>query len=205
MTAPHNREKPIKNSDQAPVSQQLVAMAEKGFDRVCLNSMQDAAYRFAAQTLQHNASAGAPTTSFLIRDAVDQRLGGSISPAGVVRPGHIAAYMNMKVVLGQVHVHQAMHDADAIARMKITDEARGRPLVNSWLSGILQALKQHADRLSTSTPIFAAQITQHVERVKKAYADPSGLENAMALEEQAVYAAKTPSEDADPSHIPAPQ
>ena len=144
------------------VCRPLISMAARGFDKACLLQMQDAAFRYAAQSLRNNKP-GTAEYGVSLWEIVDQRLGGAGHAHADVSPGHIAAYMGAKALLSQFAQRDAMFDVTVLlaAAPQATDGAEAR---NRWLARTLVDLHRDADRLSPTTPMFASEISTLVGR-----------------------------------------
>lgn len=139
------------------VCRPLIDMAARGFDKACLLQMQDAAFRYAAQSLQNNKP-GTAEYGISLLEIVDQRLGGSGHAHADVTPGHIAAYMGAKARLSQFTQRDAMFDVTALLTAA-PQAAGGAGPRNRWLARTLVELQRDADRLSATTPMFASEIS----------------------------------------------
>lgn len=119
--------------------------------------MQDAAFRYAAQSLQNNkpgtAEYGTP-----LWEIVDRRLGGTGHAHADVSPGHIAAYMGAKALISQFTQRNAMFDITVLLAAAPRTVAEAEPC-NRWLARTLVDLQRDADRLSATTPMFASEIS----------------------------------------------
>lgn len=170
------------------VCRPLVAMAARGFDRECLLYMQDAALRYAAQSLQNNTSKQVSPAALLT--LVDLQLGGSGRVTTEISPGHLAAYMSTKAFLSQFRQRDAMFDVDALSAGATL--VPGDSALTDWLAHTLTGLKRDAARLAAKTPMFASEIATQVHRVTQ---DPEleGLAQAM----HAAAALPPPTSDED--------
>lgn len=139
------------------VCRPLISMAARGFDKACLLQMQDAAFRYAAQSLQNNKP-GTAEYGVSLWEIVDQRLGGAGHAHADVSPGHIAAYMGAKGLLSQFTQRNAMFDVTVLLAAA-PHAAAGVGPRNRWLARTLVDLQRDADRLSAMTPMFASEIS----------------------------------------------
>ena len=139
------------------VCRPLIAMAARGFDKACLLQMQDAAFRYAAQSLQNN-KLGTAEYGISLLEIVDRRLGGSGHAHADVSPGHIAAYMGAKSLLSQFTQRDAMFDVTALLTAA-PQAASGAGPRYRWLARTLIELQRDADRLSATMPMFALEIS----------------------------------------------
>lgn len=144
------------------VCRPLISMAARGFDKACLLQMQDAAFRYAAQSLQNNKP-GTSESGVSIWEIVDQRLGGSGHAHADVSPGHIAAYMRSKALLSQFSQRDAMFDVTALLAAAPLSGPEAGPRYR-WLARTLVDLQRDSDRLSATTPMFASEISTLVSR-----------------------------------------
>lgn len=139
------------------VCRPLISMAARGFDKACLLQMQDAAFRYAAQSLQNNKP-GTAECGVSLWEIVDQRLGGAGHAHADVSPGHIAAYMGAKALRSQFTQRNAMFDVTVLLAAAPHAAAGAGPR-NRWLARTLVDLQRDADRLSATTPMFALEIS----------------------------------------------
>jgi len=144
------------------VCRPLISMAARGFDKACLLQMQDAAFRYAAQSLQNNKP-GTAESDISLWEIVDQRLGGAGHAHADVSPGHIAAYMGAKALLSQFSQRGAMFDVTALLAAAPLSGPDAGPR-DRWLASTLIDLQRDADRLSATTPMFASEISTLVGR-----------------------------------------
>jgi hypothetical protein len=174
----------------------LIAMAARGFDRMCLLQMQDAAFRYAAQSLQNNKSALAQNPS--LWSIVDLRLGGDGRAHADVSPGHIAAYMRAKAFFSQLPQRDALFDVAALSNAHIDEQGSGLRL--EWLAHTLVGLQRDADRLAATTPMFANEIAAQVRRTIGNRTGLPGLPSAMR--DVVTRAATAPDDDHDVDQHP---
>lgn len=158
------------------VCRPLISMAAKGFDEACLLQMQDAAFRYAAQSLQSNRSSS-PEPDISLWEIVDQRLGGSGHAHADVSPGHIAAYMRAKALLCQFPQRYAMFDVTALLAAAPLSEPAAGPR-SRWLAYTLVNLHRDSYRLSARAPTLASEIATLVGHL----AADRGLNLAMYAE-----------------------
>lgn len=193
MTATQITPRPSAGASSELVCRPLIAMASRGFDKACLLQMQDAAFRFAAQSLQNNKSASASGAALWV--LVDQQLGGSGKRDADVLPGHIAAYMSAKAFLSQLPQRDAMFDVAALS-IAAPGVATGLEPRITWLARTLAGLQRDADRLAATTPMFASEIAAQVRRTVGKRSELEGLSQAMRAA-AAHVAASTDDEHVD--------
>lgn len=199
MTATQISPQPGAGISPQLVCRPLVTMASRGFDVACLSQMQDAAFRYAAQSLQNNRITRAPGASLL--GIVDQQLGGPGQADADVSPGHLAAYMAAKAFFSQFRQRDALFDVAVLATAPPTTGSLD-PRLN-WLARTLVGLQQDADRLAVTTPMFAAEIATHVRRTVAKRAELDGLAQAMRTLATRV-AASTDEDQMEAEAHPAP-
>lgn len=175
MTATQNSSRPGAGTQPELMCRPLIAMAARGFDRACLLQMQNAAFRYAAQSLQSNKSAQGLHAS--LWSIVDLRLGGDGLAQTEVSPGHIAAYMRAKAFFSQLPQRDALLDVAALSSAPIDEQGAGLRL--GWLAQTLVHLQRDADRLAATTPMFATEIAAQVRRTVGKRAELPGLTAAM--------------------------
>jgi len=156
MTATQTIPRSSARSSLKLVCRPLISMAAKGFDKACLLQMQDAAFRYAAQSLQSNRSRS-PEPDISLWEIVDQRLGGSGHAHADVSPGHIAAYTRAKALLGQFPQRYAMFDVTALLAAAPLSGPGAGPR-NRWLAYTLVNLQRDSYRLSATAPTLASEI-----------------------------------------------
>lgn len=175
MTATQNSLRPSACAGPELMCRPLIAMAARGFDRACLLQMQDAAFRYAAQSLQSNKSARDRHAS--LWSIVDRRLGGDGRAHADVSPGHIAAYMRAKAFFSQLPQRDALLDVATLSSAPVDE--RGAGLRLGWLAHTLVGLQRDADRLAATTPMFATEIAAQVRRAVGRRTELPGLPSAM--------------------------
>ncbi|MFC5511107.1 hypothetical protein ACFPOU_08200 [Massilia jejuensis] len=159
--------------------------------------MQDAAFRYAAQSLQNNKP-GTAEYGISLWEIVDQRLGGAGHAHADVSPGHIAAYMGAKALLSQFVQRDAMFDVTVLLAAAPHSAAGAGPR-NRWLARTLVDLQRDADRLSATTPMFASEISTLVGQ----FTSNRDLTLAMrAVMERTEEAAADEQSGADEHHRP---
>ena len=166
-------------------------MAARGFDLACLLQMQDAAFRYAAQSLHNNKSSRDQNAS--LWSIVDLRLGGDGRADADFSPGHIAAYMRAKAFFSQLPQRDALFDVATLTTAQVDEPGAGLRL--GWLAHTLVGLQRDADRLAATTPMFATEIAAHVRRVVGKRTELPGLPSAMR--DLVTRAATVPDEDQD--------
>lgn len=176
MTATQISLRPSASAGLELVCRPLAAMASRGFDKACLLQMQDAAFRYAAQSLQNNKTAGICGASLLA--IVDQQLGGPGQADADVSTGHLAAYMAAKAFFSQLRQRDAMFDVAVLATATPMTGSTARPRLQ-WLAHTLVGLQQDADRLAATTPMFATEISSQVRRTVAKRTEFDGLAQAM--------------------------
>lgn len=139
-------------------------MAARGFDKSCLLQMQDAAFRYAAQSLQNNKPHN-PESCSSLWEIVDLRLGGIGHAHADMSPGHIAAYMSAKALLSQFAQRDAMFDVTVLLVVECQSAPAAEPQ-KRWLARTLADLQRECDRISATTPMFASEISRLVGRFK---------------------------------------
>lgn len=175
MTATQNSPQPSAGTGPELMCRPLIAMAARGFDRVCLLQMQDAAFRYVAQSLQSNKSVRGQHA--LLWSIVDLRLGGDGRAQTEVSPGHIAAYMRAKAFFSQLPQRDALFDVAALSSAQVDEQSAGLRL--GWLAQTLIDLQRDADRLTATTPMFATEIAAQVRCTVGKRAELPGLTTAM--------------------------
>jgi hypothetical protein len=188
MTATQISPRPRAGSPPDLVCRPLIVMASRGFDRACLLQMQDAAFRYAAQSLQYNKSSRDPSAPLWA--IVDTRLGGPGQAQADLSPGHIAAYMRTKAFYSQLQQRDALFDVAVLASAPLGREERPGPRTR-WLTHMLVGLQRAADRLSATTPMFATEVAAQVRRTVEKHAEISDL----SLMTYAGAAGATPSDE----------
>lgn len=191
MTATQNSPRPSAGARSELMCRPLIAMAARGFDRACLLQMQDAAFRYAAQSLQNNKSAREQNAS--LWSIVDLRLGGDGRAHADVSPGHIAAYMRAKAFISQLPQRDALFDVATLSTAPVDEWGAGLRL--EWLAHTLVGLQRDADRLAATTPMFATEITAQVRRTVGKRIELPGLPSAMR--DVVTRAATVPDDDDD--------
>lgn len=142
----------------------LISMAARGFDKSCLLQMQDAAFRYAAQSLQNNKRHN-PESCISLWEIVDLRLGGIGHAHADMSPGHIAAYMSAMALLSQFSQRDAMFDVTVLLAAEPQSAPAAEPR-KRWLARTLADLQRECDRISATTPIFASEMSSLVGRFK---------------------------------------
>lgn len=180
MTATQITPRPSVATRNELVCSPLIAMAARGFDKACLLQMQDAAFRYAAQSLQNNklSTSGTSGTSAALLSIVDQHLGGSGSDQSDFTPDHIAAYMGAKALLTQLPQRDAMFDLSVLSAPELGTGTDALPRTR-WMARTLVALQRDADRLTLTTPMFASEISALVRQVVSDRNAPATLLPAM--------------------------
>lgn len=196
MTATQNSLRPSAGARPELMCRPLIAMAARGFDRACLLQMQDAAFRYAAQSLQNNKSARDQHAS--LWSIVDLRLGGDGRAYADMSPGHIAAYMRAKAFFSQLPQRDALFDVAALSAVPVDEQGAGLRL--GWLAHTLVGLQRDADRLAATTPMFATEIASQVRRTVGKRMELPGLPSAMR--DVVTRDATVPDEDHDVDQHP---
>lgn len=171
-------------------------MAARGFDKACLLQMQDAAFRYAAQSLQNNKP-NAPEIGTSLWEIVDRRLGGNGNAHADMAPGHIAAYMRAKALLSQFAQRDAMFDVTALLAVAPVSEPAAGPR-NRWLARTLVNLQRESNRICATTPMFASEMSNLVDYFM---ADQDMAHAMRAVTEKAEG---TLADESDPDEHPAP-
>ena len=137
--------------------------------------MQDAAFRYASQSLRHNNSL--LSSSEQLWAIVDTQLGGTGRAHADLSSGHIAAYMRAKAFFGQLQQRDALFDIETLsAAAAVHKEAGSR---TRWLAHTLVGLQRDADRLAATTPMFASEIAAQVRRTAAIHPELKNLSLAM--------------------------
>lgn len=177
MTATQITPRPSVATSNELICSPLIAMAARGFDKACLLQMQDAAFRYAAQSLQNNRLSATDTRAALLA-MVDQHLGGTGRNQADYTPGHIAAYMGAKALLSQLPQRDAMFDLAVLSTVELGPGTDALPRTR-WMARVLVGLQRDADRLATSTPMFASEIAALVCQVVSGRNAPAALAPTM--------------------------
>lgn len=193
MTATQAPVRPTVVSRTELLCRPLVAMAARGFDHACLLEMQVTAFRHTAQFLQHHKSAGKDNPGADLQAVVDRNLGGTGQADAEYTPGHIAAYMVAKAFLTQFPHRDAMFNVSAIKLVEPASAPR-----NYWLAVNLTNLLSASERLATTTPIFASEISARVEETLASSSEIGDLFATLQLS-SALFKAMTADEQPDES------
>lgn len=197
MTATQITPRPSVATSFELVCRPLISMAARGFDKACLLQMQDAAFRYASQSLQNNKP-GTAESGISLWEIVDQRLGGTGHAHADVSPGHIAAYMGAKALLSQFSQRNAMFDATVLLAAAPLSGPEAAPR-NRWLARTLVGLQRDSDRLSATTPVFATEISTLVGRFMS---DRDVAKSMRAVMESPEEASTDEQSDSDEHHRP---
>ena len=158
----------------------LLGMQSRGFEHDGLMHTQRAAFRMAAQLLQHKLVARELVTVQQFKDLVEQCMAGKhpIHSSGEATPGHIASYMQSKIVLQTSTPKHLLEEAWTLKNTPLPIGTYGeepQKIVTKWLAHDLVDLRFYAATLETLTPSFARVIRANSSKIESTFADVKGL------------------------------
>jgi len=162
------------------ISPSLLGMQSRGFEVDGLLHTQRAAFRMAAQLTQHKLASSEVVTVQQFKDMVEQCLAGKhpILNAGDVTPGHIASYMQSKMLLQTSTPKHLLEEAWTLKNTPLPADIYGeepQKIITKWLAHDLVDLRFYAATLENLTPSFARVIRENSSKIESTFADVKGL------------------------------
>jgi hypothetical protein len=159
----------------------LVSMRQRGFDLDGLLHMQTAAVRLAAQLIQHQLVSKDSVTVGELRLIIEKILSGS-SPASAdlqdVTPGHIAGYMQSKIMLQTSTPKHLLEEAWTLKNTPLNPESftpEQQEILTRWLAHDLLELRFSAATLETLTPGLAKIIRDNTSKIESTFVHAKAL------------------------------
>lgn len=159
----------------------LVSMRQRGFDLDGLLHVQTAAVRLAAQLIQHKMVSQDSVTVGELRLIIEKILSG---PSRVsadlqeVSPGHIAGYMQSKIMLQTSTPKHLLEEAWTLKNTPLNPASfspEQQEILTRWLAHDLLELRISAATLETLTPGLAKIIRDNTSKIESTFVHAKAL------------------------------